>query len=527
MYLTTIKFKRALEWFAQTSYDYMLLYASGATKLDYDMVDYFLEYKELIDRQTGEMVCFLHFMESSDSYRYGSRTIIQVEHNNNTVVDFMLYHISTEEARNLTKRDLYRSVGLKATYQTTDDICSFFDISRHELPAFILVHKTPNAFSIESFKEQYSIFSIKSKDDFDSLLMPIKIANDFKMDLQLTKHKLFLTQSEQTYGEVLKDIELKRKSIESLESGKNDDLIENIQRIMTEINDSLCEYDTGFRFTTIEPPKTVKKLLTEAGIIKGYMEKHNDLYFRYKALYYKIMKWDNNKEKNIVKLQKEVSEKEALLLLSQTRESRIKELTETIDYIIELYKKKFEEVLLMEDASPLVYSIINNSSTLPMILESTIKIYMCKEKLFKSIADDIRNKVKKMQFDVFISCKSEDYEQGEAVYAFLKNKGYKPFIASKSLRDIGGDRFSLVISEIIDVCTHMIVIATQPLYVETSYVKSEWSMFCNEMKTGRKKGKLLTILKDPTQGPELPIDLRIREVLSISDYKASICNYLN
>ena len=149
--------------------------------------------------------------------------------------------------------------------------------------------------------------------------------------------------------------------------------------------------------------------------------------------------------------------------------------------------------------------------------------------LFESfqIIDDVKRKVKDLQFNVFISCKSEDYELGEDVYAFLRSKGYKPFIASKSLREIGNDIYSAAISDVIDVCQHMIVFASDLLYVETPYVKSEWNMFCNEVKAGRKKGKLITLLQDSKQGEKLPIDLRSREVLTISTFKESICNYLS
>ena len=52
-------------------------------------------------------------------------------------------------------------------------------------------------------------------------------------------------------------------------------------------------------------------------------------------------------------------------------------------------------------------------------------------------------------------------------------------------------------------------------------------MFCNEVKAGRKKGKLITLLQDSKQGEKLPIDLRSREVLTISTFKESICNYLS
>ena len=71
----------------------------------------------------------------------------------------------------------------------------------------------------------------------------------------------------------------------------------------------------------------------------------------------------------------------------------------------------------------------------------------------------------------------------------------------------------------------MIVFATDQRYVESPYVESEWSMFVNELKAGRKTGKLLTIIPDPIQGQKLPIDLRQREIFPTDNYEA-ICDYL-
>ena len=525
MYLTTLKFHRALEWFKQSSYDYMLLYASGSSKIDYDMVGDFLRYKDLIDRQTGKLVCFLHFIERTESNDSTQGTILQAEHKD-SVESFMLYHIMTEEAKQITRRELYNGVGLEATYQTTDEICDFFGIARYKLPAFILIHKLSPNDSILSFKKQYSIISIKEKKDFESLLNPIKIANDCINDLDLINKELSSVESEPTYNAVLEDIEAIKRGIENLKSEKKTDLIEKLNGILSEINSLLCDYHINNYAFVMVRPYIIKKYLTHTGVIKEFMRDHNDLYYRYKSLFYKIEKWDH-REMNFIKImQSDLINKEKLLVRSQTRESRIKTLIDESRYVKELYKKSFEEKLMMEDASPLITAIISRSSTLPMIFESAIKTYLCKDILVRSIINDVREKVNKMQFNVFISCKSEDYENGEELYAFLKSKGYMPFIASKSLREIGGDKYSSVISDVIDICSHMIVYATNILYVETPYVKSEWDMFCNEIKAGRKKGKLLTILRDPKQGVNLPIDLRSREVLSIDSYKNSICNYL-
>ena len=114
----------------------------------------------------------------------------------------MLYHIKAEESKVLSRRELYYGVGLESTYQTTDDLCDFFQIKRYELPAFVLIDKYPGQKSIDSFRHHFSIFSIKDTNDLDSLFVPIKIANDFKNDYDSTDRKLSALRREPTYAEV-------------------------------------------------------------------------------------------------------------------------------------------------------------------------------------------------------------------------------------------------------------------------------------------------------------------------------------
>lgn len=75
----------------------------------------------------------------------------------------------------------------------------------------------------------------------------------------------------------------------------------------------------------------------------------------------------------------------------------------------------------------------------------------------------------------------------------------------------------------------MIVFATDIAYLRTPYVQSEWSLFCNEARSGRKHGKLLSIVSDgmDVTSKDFPIDLRNREVLRITDYQSRICEYLS
>lgn len=524
MYLTSIKFTTALEWFLKSSYQYLLLFAAGADESDYQTVEYFLKNKALIDRQTGRLVCFLHFVEREQADFHGAK-IIQAEHHE-AVENFMLYHIKTEEAIELTRRELYHGVGLEATYQTTEDLCAYFGISRYELPALILVHNGFHQPPIDSFKKQHSLFTIKDVQDVKSFFIPIKLADDLNADYKHIADELSEVQREPTEVEIQQSIQSIEAGIERVSNTGKDDLVDSLNRVLSEVNSTLGEFGITQQLTLVRP-YDFKKFLIQNGIVKDYMIPHSDLFSTYKKLYYKVLKWDDNKAARIAKLQSELSSKKEQLTKARTKDTRIQALKDRLSSLLELYQKRFEEALLMEDASALVTSITRSSSALPELLENTIKTFMHKKELINTLVNRIREKVRERQFDVFISCKSQDYEEGEKVYAFLKSRGYKPFIASKSLREIGEAQYSPVISEVVDVCNHMIVFASNLDYVEAPYVQSEWSMFCNEEKAGRKNGKLLTIIEDPRMGVSLPIDLRSREVLPIHGYEDSLCSYLH
>ena len=136
-----------------------------------------------------------------------------------------------------------------------------------------------------------------------------------------------------------------------------------------------------------------------------------------------------------------------------------------------------------------------------------------------------------MKYDVFISCKSEDYNIGRQVYEFLTNYrglNISVFMADRELRKRGNADYGTVIDEALDSSTHLIIVASNADYLrETStYVYEEWHTFVEEIRSGRKKGNIMTIFTDDVDLKDVPIALRNRQSFPFTEY-SSIIDYLN
>ncbi len=129
-----------------------------------------------------------------------------------------------------------------------------------------------------------------------------------------------------------------------------------------------------------------------------------------------------------------------------------------------------------------------------------------------------------MKYDVFISCKSEDYGLARNVYAFLVERGFCVFLADAELRKKANAEYGKVIDSALDSAKHFILVTSKKEFVESSYVESEWRTFLEEKRTGRKRGNFLTILKG-IDVSLLPISLRKFQSFPYSDY-LNIIDYL-
>lgn len=116
------------------------------------------------------------------------------------------------------------------------------------------------------------------------------------------------------------------------------------------------------------------------------------------------------------------------------------------------------------------------------------------------------NVIKHMQYDVFISCKNEDYPFARKVYQYLREHNYNVFLADTELRKKGNAEYGEIIDEALDSATHMVIVATKPEYIMAAYVKSEWRTFIEEKRSGRKMGNIVTLIEFTIS--ELPISLR-------------------
>lgn len=112
-----------------------------------------------------------------------------------------------------------------------------------------------------------------------------------------------------------------------------------------------------------------------------------------------------------------------------------------------------------------------------------------------------------MKYDVFISCKSEDYESAKLIYDFLRDYNYRVFLADTELRKKGNAEYGKVIDEALDSAAHLILYTSRAEYVTSSYVESEWRIFIEEKRAGRKQGNLISILNG-IEVSSLPISLR-------------------
>lgn len=131
-----------------------------------------------------------------------------------------------------------------------------------------------------------------------------------------------------------------------------------------------------------------------------------------------------------------------------------------------------------------------------------------------------------MDYDVFISCKSEDYKYAKEIYKYLKENGLNVFLASEELRRRGDSEYRSAISSVLRSAFHMIVFASKAEYIESSWVKYEWDMFITAKLKGFKQGQILTILKD-VEVNDIIMDLWKYESLKYHSYKNSILDYVD
>ena len=131
-----------------------------------------------------------------------------------------------------------------------------------------------------------------------------------------------------------------------------------------------------------------------------------------------------------------------------------------------------------------------------------------------------------MEYDVFISCKSEDYPIAERLYRYLKDNGFYVFLSSMELRRLKESEYMDAISDALDSAYHLIVLGSSRENIMSKWVKFEWSTFLNEQLSGRKDGQIMTYVDGGLTVANLPIQLRHYESFTSQNYKGNILHYV-
>ena len=134
------------------------------------------------------------------------------------------------------------------------------------------------------------------------------------------------------------------------------------------------------------------------------------------------------------------------------------------------------------------------------------------------------------EYDVFISYKSEDEALAKKVYDYLTQSGKEVFFAKETLPQLGESEYRAAIFNALDHSRHMVVIGSNPDYLKTNWVKKEWDTFDNELTENEKKagGTLILVLSDDivSRKGALPIELRTKEIVKMSEFRSRLLSYL-
>ena len=130
-----------------------------------------------------------------------------------------------------------------------------------------------------------------------------------------------------------------------------------------------------------------------------------------------------------------------------------------------------------------------------------------------------------MKYDVFISCKSEDYPHGRQAYQFLSRNGLVVFFSDVTLGELRDADYRKRIDDAIDQSMHMVVVTSSGQNVRATWVESEWGIFVNDKLSDRKQGNLITLLVGSVVPADLPPRLRNYEAIKFD--KAGLQRLLN
>ena len=577
MYIAKTDFEKVLLWYERSTYKAMLIFCSGFNPRDREITKQIAYNKDYIDRTTGDGVCYLFFdaVDSTDGvmnlsdiqHVAGIQNIYQdSSHNANIKVTDDIckqFDILSSElpalilVRHRNKADVFPI----ESYTTIETFVYASRLVGDCYGAIDSVNKEISALSSSILDKQWEITKLqnnyeKTIHEIDKI--KLSISEDYK---KIDKCKSALVNLQSDGYNVLHDIVSKTHDavVELINSitlkipkesymselytspDKYSYIIdyyglfqdEAILDVCNKIQKQLDVWNlfTGVRIAKYMPhpsnreyEKRLTDCLTKA--IDGLKLKINNLSRIIENSENKIITSKNEANKIQIMLQKaDVS----FLALKKSLEAKEVVLTEKAERIVAKYADKTSRDLFLDESSTKnIYSgfLAKGSNVFSIVLSSLFQSISERNIPFTRKLQELKSKIEAHDFDIFISCKSEDYSNANDLFGFLEKNGFKPFMADPFMREFGHDVYDDTIREVIKICNTMIVFATDVAYLSASKVHEEWSIFSSEVSTGRKNGKLLTLVSPQIHPDDLPIGLHHLECFTTVNYKESLIPYI-
>jgi hypothetical protein len=119
-------------------------------------------------------------------------------------------------------------------------------------------------------------------------------------------------------------------------------------------------------------------------------------------------------------------------------------------------------------------------------------------------------------YDVFLSFNSQDENTARNIFDFLSTHRLRVFFSRVSIPHLAEADYIDAIHTALDKARHMVVVSSSSIGFTKGWVRAEWSIFLNEVRSGRKTGNLVTVIVGSIPIAELPIALRASQVVVLS-----------
>ena len=165
-----------------------------------------------------------------------------------------------------------------------------------------------------------------------------------------------------------------------------------------------------------------------------------------------------------------------------------------------------------------IESVLNDENykkAIALADKETEKYYKQQANKFESIRQEWVEKASKEQpVDIFICYKDSDEEkdiartddsyEAQNLYTYLMSKGYSVFFSRESLRDKVAEKYEPYIFNALNTAHVMIVYSSSKEYLESTWVKNEWTRFLKKIKNKQKQENSLILAFDKMKPSDFP-----------------------